>query len=246
MTEHQIQLQLQEHVNIHHRLQQECEFWLSKNKEQVNANSSLAAFSRGIYYCFLIYRLDLENFIQHEINNEQPDEIFNIYKGRKSIRIFLDIINMFEAQVNHITTNCISLKEKLTEKIKPQIESVEKNWKEDEVKVKDGIQKKDVLRQIESKVFESSFRRRAIYNLNWIEHDEFMFLEFCWFLRNCMHNDFSALADKHFVYNDEETNEKFEINLEKGKIIHLHARLIYSLSRKIARILDKIIESAYS
>jgi hypothetical protein len=38
----------------------------------------------------------------------------------------------------------------------------------------------------------------------------------------------------------------FEINLERGKIIFLHARFVYSISRKIARILDKIIQAAYA
>jgi hypothetical protein len=211
MTEQQIQLQLEEHINVYNRLQQECSFWLAKNKEQVEANSHLAAFSRGIYYCFLIYRLDLENFIQHEINNEQPDEIFNIYKGRKAIRIFLDIINMFEAQINLIATDSENLKNKLDEKVKPQIESIEKNWKEqeNEVRIKNGILKKEILNSIKGKVYETSFRRRAIYNLGWINQDEFKFLEFSWFLRNCMHNDFSALSDKQFIYRDEETDEVF-------------------------------------
>jgi hypothetical protein len=245
MTDHQIKLQIEEHVKVHERVTKESEYWLEKNKKQVAENSSLAAFSRGIYYCFVLYRLDLETFIAHEINNYQPDEIFIIYKGRKSVRIFLDIINMFEAQLSSIINENDLLKSKLDEKIKPQLESIEKNWSNPEVKVKDGLLKKDILSSVNAKKLESSFRRRAIYNLGWINKQEFDLLEFGWFFRNCMHNDFSALSDKKFEFTDDETGEVLKFEFKKGGIIFSHTRFIYGLSRAIARVLDKIIDTAY-
>ncbi len=61
-----------------------------------------------------------------------------------------------------------------------------------EIKIKDGLLKKDIIGSISAKKMESSFRRRLMYNLGWINKEELNFLEFAWFLRNCMHNDFSS------------------------------------------------------
>jgi len=245
MTEEQLKAEIEEHSKVYDRVTKEVEYWQKINEEDIRTRAHIAPHSRGIHGIFLLYKIDLQTFLQHEIGKIEPYDFYLIYKGRKAIRVFIDIINMFEGQLNHIAEVSQSFQEKINGKIDSLINSVEENWRADEKKIKDGITKKDVLKIIESKKHETSMRRRALLNLGWINKDEFDLLEFAWWLRNCMHNDFSALSDKNFAFYDEETDETYHIEFLRGQILGLHTRIVYGLSRIIGRILYNIVINGY-
>lgn len=244
MDQDQVRLQLKEHLTVLSRVKLQIDHYAAKNNACVEKRLPRGPFYNGIYMIYYLYSIDLENFIANEINDKLQIEIFRIYSGRKAFRLLLDMINMFEAQQNAIFSESEECRNEVDKRLAPDIEALDSNWKDPEIRVPKGNKKSDLINAITRKGLESGFRRRSLLKLGWISREDFELLEFAWFVRNCMHNDFNAIANKEFSFRDHDSKENVTMVLEKDRHLYFYTRHVFALTKSVSTILERIVECA--